>query len=1212
LQARIFSYIYFMLHFRRILPVLFLLFFFSCSQKREGDIHTYLVKNVISSGSVIPKDSTADPEITPFEEKLLEVTPAGQPEEVAAHPNVTRALEPGISPATILQVCVPGKDTFSLPEKIPASDSSYLAGTPEFFPVKDGAIKDLNSQNFISYGKREGLKHNCVHNLVQDKDQNLWIGTSEGITKYDGTNFTHYTTKEGLVSNITACMLEDSHSNLWLGTVKGLCKYDGKQFTVYPHIKALCKGLIQVITEDKKGNIWIGTRKDGVYKYDASKVFTHYTVKEGLPGNDVHAILADHFGNVWFGAARGGISKLDGTGFTHFAPVEGLNNNYVWQILEDKNTNLWIGTGSAGIFKFDGKTFAQYTRKQGLATKAVLSICQDHFGNLWFGTPQSGAIKFDGTFFSEYSEKEGLSDAYVHTIFEDHTGNVWIGTNSGGISKYSGETFTSYTGNEGLSAVTISGIRKDEKKNIWISTDGDGLFKYDGNTFAHFTQKQGLENAVLLSLFTDKAGFVWVGTGSGGVTRFDGKAFSHFTKKTGFINDPVWCITADKKNNLWLTTNSKGVYKFDGKSFFHYSHKQGLSDKTVWKALCDSHGNMWFGTSGEGVFKYDGKSFTRFTVKDGLCDNTISNIMEDLSGNLWFASFGKGATEYDGKTFTTITQKEGLTDNDVSGLFIDREENVWLANGSGLNRISKKKLAQFNAAVKKGGVPLASVFFKNYTVENGFPAVGAGAGSITDDKGDIWISANKMLAVYHPAGEIADSLPPNIQLTDIRLFSEVIPWEKLENKKDTVFALSNGVKVSGFHFDSLSRWYDFPENLNLAHNDNYITFDFTGITMYSPKKVRYQYKLIGLDEDWNAITSRTEASYGNLPPDVYTFKVKAMNSGGIWSKEFSYTFTIRPPWWQTWWFRILAVSILIGSVVFYIKWRVQRLKVENEVLEEKVELRTNQLAEKTKIAEEQKQLIEEKHKEITDSINYAQRIQRSLLASDELLTVHLKEYFIFFRPKDIVSGDFHWATTLSNGNFALVTADSTGHGVPGAIMSILNTSCLKESVKEGLAKPADILNNTRKLIIETLKKDGSTEGGKDGMDCSLISFDFRNGTFTYAAANNPIWIVRGKEIIELTPDKMPVGKHDKDTISFTQHEVTLQEGDVIYAITDGMQDQFGGLRGKKFMVKQLKDLLVSNAHLPLNEQKNKLAEALNVWRGDLEQVDDITVIGIRI
>jgi serine phosphatase RsbU (regulator of sigma subunit) len=271
------------------------------------------------------------------------------------------------------------------------------------------------------------------------------------------------------------------------------------------------------------------------------------------------------------------------------------------------------------------------------------------------------------------------------------------------------------------------------------------------------------------------------------------------------------------------------------------------------------------------------------------------------------------------------------------------------------------------------------------------------------------------------------------------------------------------------------------------------------------------------------------------------------------------------------------------------------------------------IEEQKDVVEKHKEIIEEKHKEITDSINYAERIQRSFLASKTLLDENLKDYFVFFQPKDVVSGDFYFASKLENKNFTLVCADSTGHGVPGAIMSILNISCLEKSIEEKqLVEPAEILNYTRTQIIERLKKDGSEEGGKDGMDCSLISFDFKNNKLIYAAANNPIWIVRGKNLIEFLPDKMPVGKHERDTVSFTQHTIDLQTDDIVYALTDGMADQFGGVKGKKFMYKRLKELLVSIVHLSMDEQKKNLQNTLNNWKGDLEQVDDVCIIGVRI
>ncbi len=293
----------------------------------------------------------------------------------------------------------------------------------------------------------------------------------------------------------------------------------------------------------------------------------------------------------------------------------------------------------------------------------------------------------------------------------------------------------------------------------------------------------------------------------------------------------------------------------------------------------------------------------------------------------------------------------------------------------------------------------------------------------------------------------------------------------------------------------------------------------------------------------------------------------------------------------------IAIGVGLGLVVVFLLFVFNRLQVTKK---QKI------------VIEQQRDEVEVAHKEIRDSINYAERIQRSFLATDELLNNNLKDYFVFYQPKDVVSGDFYWAGKLANNQFAVVNADSTGHGVPGAIMSILNISSIEKAIDNKLVKPADIFNHTRNTIIERLSKDGSEEGGKDGMDASIISFDFENNKFSYTAAQNPIWIIRNNEIIEIKGEKMPIGKHDNDTVPFVGGEFETQKGDIVYTITDGFQDQFGGKKGKKFKLRPFKDYLISITHLPMHEQKEKLTETFTNWKGELEQVDDVCAIGVKI
>jgi serine phosphatase RsbU (regulator of sigma subunit) len=792
---------------------------------------------------------------------------------------------------------------------------------------------------------------------------------------------------------------------------------------------------------------------------------------------------------------------------------------------------------------------------------------------------------------------------------------MWFGTWGGGLSKYAGQSFTHYTDKEGLSSNGILSILQDKKGNTWFGTNGNGVFKYDGKQFTHFTIKQGLANEFVACMLEDIHGNIWFGTKGDGICKYDGHSFTAFIGKDELPTNDIRCMLEDKKGNIWIGTSGGGVAKYDGTYFYYFSDKEGLSNNVVRCMLEDNNGNIWIGTNGGGVFSYNGNHFMHYTDKEGLSNDNVWSMLMDKSGNIWLGTFGGGVSKYDGRCFTHFTEEQGLSNNFVFSIWEDHRRNLWFGTRFGLSKLSKEKLTELSESIKSKRIAETAVFFKNYNYEDGFWGIGVNSGKtiVEDENGNLWIGTNDRLTAFHASAELADTIPPNIQVAGIELFNEPIPWEKLAHNKDTSIILGNGVKIGDLALDSVSKWYGLPEGLSLAYDNNNLTFNFIGITQKQSKRVKYQYKLEGMDPHWSALTSRAEAPYGNLPHGTYTFKVKAMNSEGHWSKEFNYTFSIRPPWWKTWWFQLFVALIIITSVILYIKSREWKLRKEKAILEHMVVERTTEVVNEKKIVEEQKQVIEEKHKEITDSINYAERIQRAFLATRQLLDDNLKQYFVFFQPKEVVSGDFYWAAKLKNNHFLLVTADSTGHGVPGAIMSILNISCLEKSVEEErLTEPAAILDHTRLKIMERLKKDGSPEGGKDGMDGSVVSFDFEHNQLRYAAANNPVWIVRKEQLLELSADKMPVGKHDKDNIPFTQHRVDLQKGDVVYTFTDGMADQFGGPKGKKLMYKPLKAFLQSIAHLPMPDQQRAIGSYWREWKGDLEQVDDICIIGVRI
>lgn len=1091
------------------------------------------------------------------------------------------------------------------------------------FRMKDNAILDIQHLDID-----QGLASSYIRSILQDKSGNIWFGTAgSGVSRYDGHSFTNFKEDDGLPHNIIWTMMEDRNGNIWFGTYGGgVCKYDGHTFTHFTENEGLANNFVVAIVEDKSGNIWFGSDGSGVTKYDG-KTLTHYTEAEGLCNNYVYAIAEDKSGDFWFGTKGGGMCKLlvsegnqtDELSFVHFGINEGLISPYVMALEVDREDNIWLSIYGEGVLKYDGKTFTHYSVKEGLSNNNIWTIDEDREGNIWFGSNGGGLSKFNGSSFLHLTETEGLSNNYILSVIEDDAGNFWVGTNGGGVCKYNDRSFVHTTQDQGLSNNRVRSICEDNKGNIWFGTYGGGVVKYDGNLYYHFQEIHGLVGPSVMAIQQDRYGNIWFGTNGYGISKYTPATldntgvgtFTQYTSKNGLTSDFIKVITEDQEGDIWIGTND-GINRFSGaggtlESVTHYTEKEGLPNKFIVSIIEDESGNIWFGTNGGGIGKIDcgdGKngeeSLLIYTEHEGISNNAILSMLEDSRGNIWIGTNGGGITKLlledanKGETMLTYyDEKGGLANNVVWSLIEDKEGQIYASTENGISLLTADTGA-------------LQIF--NFRKADGLKGIDFYANSVLlDTKNRMWWGSGQCLTMLDMDRFELSKKNTNAFLRDVEINENYFDYRTLPD------SLKNGMS-----YDSIAAYENYPLGLILPFDQNHVTFYFATIDWSAQYKIKYQYKLEGLDNEWNPVTEKNFADYRNIPYGKFTFKVRAMGESQIWGEPVEYSFTILPPWWHTWWFRILLATAFVLMLYFVYRWRTASLRARQKRLEKIVKERTAEVVLEKNEAQKQRELVEEKHKEITDSINYAERIQRSFLATKDLLDENLKDYFVFFQPKDVVSGDFFWASKLENGNFALVTADSTGHGVPGAIMSILNISSLEKAVEIGLTNPAEIFNHTRQTIISRLKKDGSKEGGKDGMDASLICFDFANKKISYAAANNPVWVVRPSigsnraELIELNPDKMPVGKHDNDQIPFLQSDFDLQPGDVIYTLTDGFPDQFGGEKGKKFMYKRLKELLISIASDSMEMQKEKLTQTFLEWKGELEQVDDVCIIGIRL
>jgi serine phosphatase RsbU (regulator of sigma subunit) len=421
-------------------------------------------------------------------------------------------------------------------------------------------------------------------------------------------------------------------------------------------------------------------------------------------------------------------------------------------------------------------------------------------------------------------------------------------------------------------------------------------------------------------------------------------------------------------------------------------------------------------------------------------------------------------------------------------------------------------------------------------------------------------------------------------------------------------ALITRVRFAGDSFD-----YYYPEKpIEVVYAKNSVAFRFAAPYFKYDKSSVYRYMLIGYDTSWSEPTAKPEKEYTNLHEGTYTFMVQAANPYHMESEEARFTFTILPPWYRTVWAYTIYVIAFILFVFLAIRVSARRLRQQKEKLEQIVKERTAEVVEQKHQIEKQKVDLEEAYTGIQDSIVYSQRIQNAILPTVEEIKRIVPESFVLFFPRDIVSGDFYWFAG-KNGLKFIACVDCTGHGVPGALMSMVGNTLLNQIILEkNITAPDQILNNLHEGVRHALKQDAGGDT-RDGMDLSLIVIDEQKRVMHYAGANRNLWIIRNGALLETKANKFPIaGDQREEERRFTAHTIPLLKNDVVYMTTDGYADQFGGPRGKKFMVKQLTRLLLEIHGNPMAEQKQILEKSFSTWKGSNEQVDDVLVIGIRI
>ncbi|MCB9225527.1 MAG: SpoIIE family protein phosphatase, partial [Crocinitomicaceae bacterium] len=1032
-----------------------------------------------------------------------------------------------------------------------------------------------------------------VYGQAKFTDVPVNIVGAKGI--YD---FNHYSSEEGLLGSVAENVFQDSKGYVWVATRTGVNRLDGRQVKTFSVKDGLVHYLCRSITEDKLGRIWVATEA-GVSCYDGFG-FKNYTTNEGLSFNQTWAVLEHRDGGMLVGTSHGLDIIRDGTvqNYVNFDTTQG--KNAIRMLEYDSKGNLWVSTGIK-LFKVSPDKEIQDMGLDGL----MLDMDEAPNGDIWISGWSKNLVKYSNGEFTSY-----IFGTPVNSVKMDREGNLWLASWSKGLLKFDGKNRAIQFGtDQGIALNTLWSVLVDAEGTICCASYGAGVDQLANERFSRYTETNGLANNVVNEIAIDKKNHrIWVAT-EGGLSKIDSQGVvTSFTEKDGLDNGKVQTVVIDSNGVAWIALygGSIGMYKVGENSSLEGIGNGGFN------MMIDTRGYLWIGRDGGGAYCYkdiniDDKG--RQYVADGFNSSKIRvhKIFEDSDHNIWFGidlnawhildhqdssmhahlfpkhmemesgvfieednrhfvwftlgstgiyrgSYNKGQMSI----LDSIRFEQGLLSDEVAGLMAEGDR-LWINTIAGLTILDLKSYyenGEYN--------------FTSYTKEKGFSGEGF-ANIVRYSEDEVLVGTTKGMLVFHESKDRKVDIQPFTNIVNVKLDLKEIDWRQKT--------------------DELKSSCNVPVSVVLPYNENHLTFEYVGISFTAPEEIRYSYILEGFDLDWSPITGQQEITYSNIPPGEYYFKVKSVNLDGVWDDTpDAIKITITPPFWQTWWFRTLTVFALALIIFGFFQYRTKKLRAANELLEQKVEKRTEQL----QIAYDQ---IEEKNHEITDSISYAKRIQEAILPPASYIKEQLGESFVLYKPKDIVAGDFYWLNTIGN-KVLFAAADCTGHGVPGAMVSVVCHGALNRSVREfELHEPNTILDKTREIVIETFSK--SETDVKDGMDVSVCSLDRGNNILEYSGANNSLYYIKDGVIEEIRADKQPVGKYDFAT-PFTKHEIKLEKGMCVYLFSDGFADQFGGDKGKKLKYKPFKEIILRIHHLPMDEQKLILDKEFLNWKGDFE------------
>jgi signal transduction histidine kinase/ligand-binding sensor domain-containing protein/DNA-binding response OmpR family regulator len=806
------------------------------------------------------------------------------------------------------------------------------------------AVRENARYNIQFLDQEQGLTSPEILCLFQDHRGYMWMSTANGFTQYDGTYFRHFNDEDMTMLRYGFIIFEDSQERLWLSTAAGIICTDGQTYTTFKAADGeLYRNEVRSALEDRHGNIWFGSRDQVIMKYTPANestpaTITHLKLKIIPDEKKIMAMCEDLNGHLWFGTDGDGLFRYDGKSFTHFTTAAGLPDNNITCLLADEQGQIWIGSTS-GLSRYKtiekgkkGEIFHLST-KDGLSNNKITSLATDDEGSLWISSWGGGINKLTFKdnraetphYVSSFTEDDGLSNNLVKQIIIDTAGSVWAATADGGFNIINPKSFNHLFNIKGFTDLRFRSVFEDHKGQLWFGSESEGLnvmLRPPSIGAPTIIKQYGILPGNSLpnnwAMLEDENQHLWFGSPSG-VFRMDNtdtdkKKITHYGWWHEFSNGFITAMQFDSKDNLWIATYGSGLIMFPAglNHTVHYSEYFGFTCDYLYDLVIDQDDVIWIATDQNGLCKLEPSAdglealMTNYSEREGLPSNYLQEIELDPASNIWLGTIWSGAVKFS-KTekgqqgeFIRYGTPQGLLPGRISSMKYVMDESfgnhVWMANEDGLNLIEDEGPSQHRIISYGKHEGLKS---QSFNIRCAYK----------DHEDHMWWGTSKGLERLDLRNLTVSADTPKPVLRQIDINEQTYNFHKLPDSLRSFIG-----------FDSLARFESYPHHPVLSYRMNHLTFHFSAQDWNAPYKVKYSFKM-DESENWSQPSAEPFAEYRNVSSGTHTFQVKAFGESQIWSDPLEYTFTIRPPWWYSWW--AIVMYSCFGGFVLYRTYRFQ-------------------------------------------------------------------------------------------------------------------------------------------------------------------------------------------------------------------------------------------------------------------------------------------------